>query len=143
MQFTRKWRFALAAIAVVLVVMAARAERASVTALASTAPNAQDITMLDHRISMIEQRLFSLEANVNRLQQQAIVAERPSPSTGRSDQDVTLMREQIQILQQQIRLVECGMARLDERTLPAGARASRERPTDPCRLNPQAPLQLP
>jgi hypothetical protein len=99
----------------------------------------QDPASLDRRISMLEQRLYTMESNINRLQQ-SVIAQRPAvtaPST--SDRDLIVVREEIQRLNLRLGEVECGLIKLDERT----TMPSRRKSVDPCRQNPETPLRLP
>jgi len=107
---------------------------------------AQDVMSLDRRISSLEQRLYLIEANINRLQQTSM-AQRTQPLQPSSpDPESNLFRAEIQKLQLQVKEIECGLIRLDERTTTPAAREARRSgaaaPTDPCRLNPSAPLRL-
>ena len=110
----------------------------------SAGSETQDVSGLDRRISMLEQRFYSMETSMNRLQQ-AVVSQR---STGSSsdlrDREVDQLRQEMQRLQLRLTEVECGLLRLDERTTTASNRRSGEaRPVDPCRQNPGVPLRLP
>ena len=100
----------------------------------------QDPASLDRRISLLEQRLYTIESNINRLQQY-VTTQRPSvtaPST--SDRDIIVLREEIQRLSLRLGDVECGTLKLDERTTPSHKNS---KSADPCRQNPDAPLRLP
>jgi hypothetical protein len=102
----------------------------------------QDPSSLDRRISLLEQRFYSIESNISRLQQY-IAAQRPpvsQPNT--SDRDVILMREEIQRLSLRVTELECGLSKLDERTTPATRRNAADKTSDPCRVNPETPVRL-
>lgn len=102
----------------------------------------QDPSSLDRRISMLEQRFYSVESSISRLQQY-VAAQRPSvPQPSTSDRDLLLMREEIQRLNLRMAEVECGLIKLDERTTPAARRNATGKSEDPCRLNPDTPLRL-
>lgn len=106
----------------------------------------QDITGLDRRISMMEQRFYMLETSMNRLQQY-VTAQRSTGSSSSDvrDRDVELLQAEVQRLQLRLNEVECGLLKLDERTA-ASVRARRSgeaQPADPCRQNPGLPLRLP
>ena len=110
------------------------------SATAATEP--QDVSSLDRRISLLEQRFYTIESNISRLQTY-IAAQRPQvsqPTT--SDRDVLLMREEIQRLTLRVTELECGLSKLDERTTPASRRNTGEKPSDPCRLNVDTPVRL-
>lgn len=103
----------------------------------------QDVRSLDRRISSLEQRLYSIESNINRLQQSAIT-QRP-PVSQPNDQEINQLRDGIQKLQLRLNEIECGLVRLDERTTTDAVRQGRSsvaKAADPCRLNPATPLRL-
>jgi hypothetical protein len=100
----------------------------------------QDPASLDRRLSMLEQRLYTIESNINRLQQYVTTQRPPVTAPSTSDRDVIALREEIQRLSLRLGEVECGVLKLDERT----ARTPKSsKPADPCRQNPDAPLRLP
>ncbi|HJZ67111.1 MAG TPA: hypothetical protein VKF81_03120 [Blastocatellia bacterium] len=104
----------------------------------------QDAIYLDRRISMLETRLNTIESSVRTLEQQAMMSRSTASQTAR-DPEVALLRSEVEILLGRIRELDCGLARLDERTLSGSAKEARKRTQqaqDPCRLNPEAPLQL-
>lgn len=93
----------------------------------------QELRTLESRVQMLEQRIYSIEASLNRLQTA------PQRSSSNSEVEVTLMRQEIQNLTSRVLDVECGLLKLDQRTtVPRAA----PKPTDPCRLNPTQPLQF-
>jgi predicted RNase H-like nuclease (RuvC/YqgF family) len=130
--------FQLVAIAILAVVGVIVLDRGAAEA------ETQDVVGLDRRISMLEQRFYTLESSLSRLQQ-AISSQR---STGSSsdmrDRAVDQLSTDVQRLQLRLNEVECGLLKLDERTATAsGNRKSGDaRPSDPCRQNPGAPLRL-
>lgn len=105
----------------------------------------QDLNSLDRRISMLEQRFYSLETSMNRLQQVLASQRSTSSSASVSDRDVDQLQAELQRLQLRLNEVECGLAKLDERTATASGnrRGGEARPADPCRQNPNTPLRLP
>jgi hypothetical protein len=111
----------------------------------SAGAETQDPASLDRRISMIEQRFYTLETSMNRLQQLS-TAQRStgSASSDLRDREVDQLSQEIQRLQLRLNEVECGLLKLDERTTSAGGnrKGPESRPTDPCRLNPGLPLRL-
>ena len=112
----------------------------------SAGAETQDVSGLDRRISMLEQRFYSLETSMNRLQQ--LVASQRSTGSSSSDlrdREVDQLRQEMQRLQLRFTEVECGLLRLDERTTTASGnrRSGEARPADPCRQNPGLPLRLP
>lgn len=124
---------------------AAYAGRASAAAGGETATAAQDVVRIESRLNQLEQRLYSIEASVRGLEQQSrisgVTAGRPAP-----DPEVGLLRSDVGALRLRLAEVECGLERVDERTLTAAARDARRRADagagDPCRLNPNAPVNL-
>jgi uncharacterized coiled-coil protein SlyX len=102
----------------------------------------QDPSSLDRRISLLEQRFYSVESSISRLQQY-VAAQRPSVSQpDTSDRELILMREEVQRLNLRLNEIECGLIKLDERTTPAARRNPAARSNDPCRLNPDNPVRL-
>lgn len=112
-------------------------------AAGNVATATQDPASLDRRISMLEQRFYTLESSMNRLQQ-FVASQRSTSSTpDTNDREITLLGQEVQRLQLRLTEIECGLVRLDERTTPASARRNGDqKSTDPCRLNPGAPLRL-
>jgi hypothetical protein len=113
-------------------------------------PVAQDVVFLDRRINMLEQRFYSIESRMNRLEQQMSMAQRvvptPTPSQPTRDLEIDLLRNESESLKVRVRELECGILRLDERTLSESAKETRRRagaqPKDPCRVGPEAPVKL-
>ena len=105
----------------------------------------QDTFGLERRISSLEQRLYTIELSINRLEQQSMNS-RSAPATDRREMELELLQNQLRTLQGQLSEIGCGLMKLDERTLSASVRQSRSRnsraSTDPCRLNPETPLLL-
>lgn len=106
---------------------------------------AQDTIYLDRRISMLETRLGSIESSLRSLQQQASMSGRSTSPQPTRDPEVMLLRSEVEILNSRLRELECALVRLDERTLSPSAREARKRTAasaDPCRVNPDLPIQL-
>lgn len=99
----------------------------------------QDGIRLESRINQLETRLYSIEASIRTLEQQSRIA--GASQRGLSQDDLVRLRADIQTLQLRLQEDECALARLDERTLSPALRRKSGRP-DPCRANPDAPLQL-
>lgn len=108
------------------------------------AVGAQDVMNLDRRISSLEQRLYSIESNVSRLQQEAIGTRTSIQSQTGRDPEVDRLRSEVELLNARVRELECGVVHLDERTLSAAEKTKRGRAQskDACRLNPETPVQL-
>jgi uncharacterized coiled-coil protein SlyX len=109
---------------------------------ASAALPAQDVMSLDRRISTLEQRLYIMESHINQLQQQVQYAQRQPATSGARDPEVDRLRLELNLLQSRLGELECGVLKLDERTLPAAARATQSKTINPCRLQPNTPVQL-
>ena len=104
----------------------------------------QDPGSLDRRLSLLEQRFYSLESSISRLQQY-VATQRPSipqPSTSANDRELSLMREELQRLTLRMAEIDCGLIKLDERTTPAARRNPTAKSNDPCRLTPDTPVRL-
>jgi len=109
---------------------------------ASEESTIQDVSSLDRRLSLLEQRFYAVESSISRLQQY-VAAQRPpvsQPST--SDREISLIREEIQRLSLRMAEVECGLVKLDERTTPASRRNADGKSSDPCRLNSDTAVRL-
>jgi hypothetical protein len=117
---------------------------------AESPPGAQELFNLERRISVVEQRLNSVELAVNRIEQQSrLQTPAPSSSAALRDTELELLRSEVELLQRRVAEDECGLVRLDERTLAPQAREARRRDArsaadrdDPCRLSADAPLRL-
>src|SRR5205809_2524242 len=107
---------------------------------------AQDAVYLDRRISTLEMRLSTIESSLRMLEQQAMSSQRMTQAQPNRDPETSLLRSEVELLKGRLRELECGLVHLDERTLSVTAREARKRtsvqPSDPCRLNPEAPVQL-
>jgi uncharacterized protein YlxW (UPF0749 family) len=144
MKMLKTIRLLLISVACVLAAMVPIAHPGN-TSLEPEAMAAQDVMILDRRISSLEQRFFSLESSINQLQQQYMASRSSPASPNTRNPEIDRLRSEILLLEQRIREVECGVVKLDERTLPASARESRRaerQGNDPCRLRPETPLQL-
>jgi hypothetical protein len=119
---------------------------AVITDAATTTTPPQDVTRIESRLSLIEQRFYSIEANIRGLEQQLRLASSTSGRTAR-DPEVGLLRAEAESLRRRLAEIECGLVRVDERTLQTAAKEARRRSaggaSDPCRLNADAPLRLP
>jgi predicted RNase H-like nuclease (RuvC/YqgF family) len=144
MSILKTWRWPL-----VLILFAAVGVAASVyrDKKSKTVADPQDVTSLERRISQLEQRFYSVEATINRLDQQSRLSPSvPTPPASGRDLDVSLLRAEIETLQRRLSEAECGLVKLDERTTTSAVRDARKRTnaasTDPCRLSPETPLRL-
>jgi uncharacterized coiled-coil protein SlyX len=142
MKYLKTFHLTLTIILGAAIVMASVYTGKSSSGIEATTP--QDVSSLDRRISLLEQRLFSIESSITRLQQVVVSQRSTATVSGASDRELILIREEIQRLQLRLTEVECGLVKLDERTAaPArGTRRNETTPTDLCRLNPGTPLRL-
>lgn len=108
-------------------------------ARAGSADSVQDVNSLDRRISMLEQRFYSLDSSMNRLQQLVASQRSTAPASDPRAQEISQMIQQIQQLQLRLIELQCGLVKLDERTT---RRSGEPKSTDPCRANPDAPLRF-
>ena len=107
---------------------------------------AQDVIRLETRINQLEQRLYTMEASIRNIEQQARIANTTSRSGGVTANDLSQLIAQLQTLQVRVIEDECALAKLDERTLTPAMRDARRKSgaaADPCRANAEAPLRLP
>jgi len=105
----------------------------------------QDVGSLDRRITSIEQRLYSIESSISRLQQSALSERSRVSQPIPRDQEIDLVRADIQRLQLRLNEVECGLLKLDERTAVSvrdNLKSPGPKTVDPCRQNPSTPLRL-
>lgn len=132
------WLLALA-----LVAAAAYGWRAGDSSASAAAPAAQDISRVETRISLLEQRFRSVELSISRLEQQSRLPT-TTPGVATRGEDLNLLRAEVDALRRRLAEAECGLLRIDERTLAPAARDDRRRAgaTDPCRLNSPAPVNL-
>lgn len=102
-----------------------------------------DLIRLEQRVNQMEIRLYSMETNLRTLEQQIRLAS--GGTRGLDSQELAALRSELQMLHRRIAEHECALAKLDERTLATAARATRRKSglTDPCRVNVDAPLELP
>ena len=116
------------------------------TSSAYASESGQDAAYLDRRISTLEIRLSTIESGLRSLQQQAMSSQRITQDQSNRDPETSLLRSEVELLKSRLREIECGLVHLDERTLSATAREAQKRmsgqSTDPCRLNPETPVQL-
>ncbi|MFN2500645.1 MAG: hypothetical protein ABR530_01390 [Pyrinomonadaceae bacterium] len=108
--------------------------------------SAQTDQFLARRIDQIEQRFYSIESRINRMESQtrsSVIAPR---ITDNNDTEIQFLRSQIDGLRLRLGEVECGLLRVDERTLPGAGRQARNRAgaasTEPCRREPGSAVQL-
>jgi len=108
----------------------------------SSATVPQDVSSLDRRLSLLEQRFYSILSGISRLQTYVASQRPPVSQPTTSDRDVLLMREELQRLTLRVTELECGLSKLDERTTPASRRNAAGKSDDPCRQNVDTPVRL-
>jgi uncharacterized protein with PIN domain len=142
---TPPWWAVISVLALVLAAVAAYTGKPAMrTGEAATVPP-QDVTRIESRLSLIEQRFYSIEASIRSLEQQSRVS---GITTGRAapDPEVGQLRAEVESLRQRLAEIECGLVKVDERTLTPAAREARRKYArnagDPCRLNADSPLRL-
>ena len=95
---------------------------------------AQSDVYLSRRIDLVEQRFYTLESRMNRVEmesrQPSITAARP---TG-NEAELQYLRTQIDGLRTRLGEAECALLKLDERTLTAAQRRTTSA-AEPCRRN--------
>jgi hypothetical protein len=108
----------------------------------------QDVINLDRRINALEQRFYTVESRINRLEQQSLSNSRstPIPAPSARDPEVERLRSEVESLKGRVRELECGVVHVDERTLSVRVKEGQKRTAgqsqDPCRLNAEAPVRL-
>ncbi len=110
------------------------------TASVRSAGAVQDFSSLDRRISMLEQRFFTLDSSMNRLQQLVASQRSTAPVSEPRNRELDQLTEEIQRLQLRLVELQCGLVKLDERT--ATRRSGEAKSTDPCRANSEVPLRF-
>ncbi|MDQ3820079.1 MAG: hypothetical protein M3362_20710, partial [Acidobacteriota bacterium] len=79
MRRLKRWR-AEFVILCALIAVTASALWVKNSSVYADAINPQDVTSLERRISLLEQRFYTLETSINRLESQVSLSERPSVS---------------------------------------------------------------
>lgn len=109
----------------------------------------QDVMSLERRTSLLEQRLYSIETSIRRLEQHSNLSQRAtSPTAAARDPESLLLRSELDALRRRVGEIECGLVKLDERTLADHSIADKDRKkrgvssTDTCRQNSATPLSL-
>ncbi len=108
--------------------------------------HAQD-QFLARRIDQVEQRFFSIESRISRIEQETrAISFAPRLPVTSNDTELQFLRSQIETLRMRIGEAECGLLRVDERTLTPAARQARIKAAsaskDKCRSEPQLPVTL-
>lgn len=107
--------------------------------------SAQNDMYLSRRIDQVEQRFYSLESRLNRLETSSSPSIMSPQVRGTNDVELQFLRTQIDGLRTRVGELECGLLRVDERTLPAASRTARRqlsRNAEPCRQDPARSVEL-
>ena len=108
--------------------------------------SAQQDMMLARRLDQVEQRFFSLESRLSRLESDTRRPAVVPPILSNNDTEVQLLRTELDGFRVRLGETECGLLRLDERTLTSQARLARKKSsssgTENCRLNRDVPVYL-
>jgi hypothetical protein len=102
----------------------------------------QDIMSVDRRVSTLEQRIYTIDSNISQLQQQLMMMSRTSAPSAGAGAEVQQLRLELDLLKGRINQIECAVAKLDERTLGPAKPKGRSGVKDPCRQDPQTPIEL-
>lgn len=108
---------------------------------------AQSDAYLSRRIDQVEQRFYSIESRLTRLEQQTRPATVTPPMVNSTNEtEMQFLRSQVDSLRTRLGETECALLRIDERTLTATARAARTKAgpkeSDKCRQDLVAPISL-
>ncbi len=127
-----------------MVIVTCAAMGVAARAYKDTSSNDSEQQNMEFRLNSIEQRVYSIESNMRRLEQQINTFDRrPQIQTSRNP-EIDALRSEVETMKARLREIECGVAHLDERTLSASAKQARRQtePSDPCRLNPETPVRF-
>ena len=146
MTILKEQRIALVVIFCSFAAVMANAYPGKISSELEAVNGSQDVRSLDRRISLLEQRLYSIERNISRLEQTATSPRRPEPPASAPGPEINLIRGELQSFQLRLSEIECGLVKLDERTTTSAAREARRNSgataADPCRIGPASPLGL-
>jgi hypothetical protein len=98
---------------------------------------------VDRRVTTLEQRIYTLDSSMSQLQQQIMMLNRTASQPAGASGEAQQLRLELDLLRSRLSQIECAMAKLDERTLVAGKPKGRTAVKDPCRLDPQTPIEIP
>jgi hypothetical protein len=108
--------------------------------------HAQSDQFLSRRVDQIEQRFYSLESRIGRIEQQQSRPAVTPPVFTTNETELSLLRSQVESLRMRVGEAECALLKLDERTLTPAARQSRAKAraagTDVCRQDADASIKL-
>lgn len=95
---------------------------------------AQSDIYLSRRIDLVEQRFYTLESRMNRIEMESRQPSLAAPRPTSSEIELQTLRSQIDSLRTRLGEAECGLLKLDERTLTAAQRRTTS-DAEPCRRN--------
>ena len=142
MNLSKQSNLVLIVVLCLVVGVMANISRGNSTRTSSEENTTQEVGSLDRRLSLLEQRFYSVESSISRLQQYVAAQRPPVSQPSSSDREISLMREEIQRLNLRMAEIECGLIKLDERTTPVNRRNTTGKSSDPCRFTPDTPLRL-
>lgn len=101
---------------------------------------------LSRRVDQVEQRFYSLESRLSRLEQQQTRPAVNPPVFNTNETEIGLLRSQVESLRLRVGEAECALLKLDERTLTPDAKRVRARAqaagTDVCRQDAGSAIKL-
>ena len=141
-----KWAALLLLVLLAAAVVAAATGGTAAGTGEASAVAPQDVSRIESRLSLLEQRFYSIETTLRGLEQQTRLSGVTTSGATR-DPEVGLLRAEAEALRLRLAEVECALVRIDERTLGASAKEARRKSGaggagDPCRLNADSPLRL-
>jgi hypothetical protein len=107
--------------------------------------SAQNDMYLARRIDQVEQRFYSLESRLNRLEMGSSPSIVSPQVRNTNEVDLQFLRTHVDSLRTRVGELECGVLRLDEMTMSSGSRTSRRqtgRNAEPCRQDPARAVEL-
>lgn len=107
--------------------------------------SAQSDAFLSRRIDQIENRFYTIESRLNRLESTPRSTATLPSITSTNDIEIQTLRSQVDLLRTRLGETECALLRLDERTLTPAARTTRAKTAvspQPCRQDITSPVTL-
>jgi hypothetical protein len=108
----RAWWVALLIAGCIVGAVSGSVYRGGAEAGARSEATPQDTFGLERRISSLEQRLYTIESSINRLEQQSSLGARGVPQSRERDLELDLLQNQVRVLQGQLGEIGCGLAKL-------------------------------
>jgi hypothetical protein len=108
--------------------------------------SAQQDPFLSRRIDQLENRFYSIESRLTRLETDSRATRITPQLPTNNDTELRFLQTSIDGLRLRVGEVECGLLKVDERTLSNAVRQGRNRSgisqSDRCRQDPANPVQL-